>query len=621
MPCSLPSPALPHRPRPGLFPGPCRYFGCRFLALLAVLLAAPSIAQEEPKPEPPAAAAHEPTEAGVLTVGVEGLAEGPLRDNVLAHLDIHNFNGKPVPKESELQWLHANAERQIQTALQPFGYYEARIDGSLDRTAAGWQARYRIELGRTLPIVLADIRIYGEAAHDAVFQKLLDQTPLTKGAMLDQPKYEKFKQDLEALATERGYFDARFTEHAIQIDLQAYEAVVKLHYETGKRYQFGDISFKQNILSPKLLARYPRFKPSDPYDANQLLKLQGDLGGSNYFSQVRINPSPDAKTTTVPIDVELEPNKRHKYSAGLGYGTDTGPRGKLKVENRWINRQGHRYEAELQLSPIQSHLGGKYIIPGRDPVTEEYALNASYTRQDYEDQYFERFLLGGSWRQERGNWVRVYNLNLQQEDYQIADEPRFSSFLLVPGLDWTWVNADDRLNTKRGLLFGFGLRGATTALLSDIDFVQATARMKGIYALNDANRFIARAEIGSTWLDDDFQKLPASLRFFTGGDASVRGYAFNSIGPTNARNKVVGGKNLLVGSLEYERMVWNNWGVALFVDTGDAFNGASPELKTGAGLGVRWRSPLGPVRIDFATGLDRPPGDTFRFSFSIGPDL
>ncbi|MFZ1326936.1 MAG: autotransporter assembly complex family protein [Candidatus Contendobacter sp.] len=569
----------------------------------------------------PLATPSDPAALTTLTVQVEGLEVGPLLDNVLAHLDINRFNGKSAPKDSELQWLHANAERQIQAALQPFGYYEPTITSALNQTTGGWTAHYRIQLGRTLPIAMVDVRIYGEAGRDPVFQILLDKSPLNKGAVLDQPKYEQFKQNLEALATERGYFDARFTEHAIQIDLQAYEAVIKLYYETGKRYQFGALSFKQNILSPELLHRYPDFKASDPYDANELLKLQGDLGGSGYYSQVRINASPDAKTATVPVNVELEPNKPYQYSASLGYGTDTGPRGKLKVENRWLNPQGHHYEAELQLSPIQSYVGAKYLIPGKDPVTEEYALTASYTRQDYEEQYFERFALGGSWQREDGKWLKLYSLNLQQEEYQISDEPRSTSFLIMPGLNWTWVDADDRLFTTRGLLFGFEVRGASTAWLSDINFVQAQARLKGIYALNDDHRLIARGQMGATWMQEDFENLPASLRFYTGGDASVRGYAYNSIGPTDARNKVIGGKNLLVGSLEYERRVWNNWGVALFVDSGDAFNGASPELKTGAGVGARWRSPIGPVRIDFATGLDRPPGDTFRFSFSLGPDL
>ncbi|MGB4875337.1 MAG: autotransporter assembly complex family protein [Candidatus Competibacter sp.] len=587
--------------------------------LLCCLLfpAAPVTAQQQPEPPAPTDGA---TATGTLVVSVEGV-EGPLRDNVLGHLDINRFNGKPAPVETELQWLHANAERHIQEALQPFGYYEPKVESALNQTASGWEARYRIQPGRPLPIALVDVRMLGEAAQDPVFQKLLAQKPLAKGQTLEHAKYEQFKQNLEALATERGYFDARFVEHAIQIDLQAYEAVIKLHYDTGKRYRFGDISFKQNTLSPELLSRYPRFKPSDPYDANDLLRLQGDLGGSVYFSQVRINASPDAKTVSVPVEVELEPNKRHKYSAGLGYGTDTGVRGKVKVENRWVNRQGHHYEAELQLSPIKSFIGAKYLIPGSDPVTEEYALTASYTQQNYDDQDYERIALGGLFQQEIGKWLKIYSLNLQYEDYQIGNEPRSTSFLIIPGLNWTWVDADDRLFTSRGLLFGFEVRGASTALLSDINFLQGLLHLKWIHAFNDDNRIIARGDLGATAILEDFEKLPASLRFFTGGDSSVRGYAYNKIGPTNQEGQVIGGKNLVVGSLEYERRLWDNWGVAVFVDSGDAFNGASPELKTGAGIGARWRSPVGPVRIDFATGLDQPPGDAFRFSFSIGPDL
>ena len=580
--------------------------------------AAPLLAQEPPQPPTPA---QTTPSADTLTVRVEGVEEGPLRDNIIGHLDINRFDGKAAPDETQLQWLHANAERQIQDALQPYGYYEPTIESTLNRTASGWEAHYRIQLGRTLPIAAVDVRVLGQADEDPVFQKLLEKMPLVKGQVLDQSKYEQFKQNLEALATERGYFDARFVEHAIQIDLQAYEAAIKLHYDTGKRYLFGDITFKQNLLSPELLSRYPRFKPTDPYDANELLKLQGDLGGTTYFSQVRIDASPDAKTVTVPVEVALERNKKHKYSAGVGYGTDTGPRGKVKVENRWLNREGHHYEAELQLSPIKSYLGGKYMIPGPDPVTEEYALTANYTLQSYEDQDFERIAVGGLFQQEIGQWLRIYSLNLQYEDYQIGNEPRTSSFLIIPGLNWTWVNADDRLFTTHGVLFGFEVRGASTALLSDINFVQGLLHLKWIYSLNEDNRFIVRGDLGATAIREDFQKLPASLRFFTGGDASVRGYAYNTIGPTHDDGKDIGGKKLLVGGLEYERRVWNNWGIAVFVDSGDAFNGAAPEMKTGAGVGLRWRSPVGPVRIDFASGLDSPPGDAFRFSFSLGPDL
>ena len=566
------------------------------------------------------AAPETPASNNLLTLVVEGV-DGPLRDNILAVLELNRFAGKPAPDEIRLRWLHSNAEREIRQALEPFGYYEPSIESTLEQKTNGWEARYRVQPGRPLPIDAVDVRILGDGRQDPVFQKLLDHLPLQKGQTLDQSRYEQLKASLESLATERGYFDAHFTERVIRVDLQTYTAAIRLHYDTGPRYRFGDITFKQHILSPTLLNRYPRFKPGDPYDVRELLKLQSDLNSSAYFSQVEVNAPPDTATDTAPVHVELEPNRKHRYSTSLGYGTDTGPRGKLKVERRWLNHSGHHYTAELQLSPIKSLIGAKYLIPGADPTTDEYAINAGYIQQNYNQQQYQTWTLGGSWQSQDGLWLKNYNLNFQREQFQTGNEAESSSLLLIPGMNWTWIDADDRIYPKRGLLFGFGLRGAVQGLLSDISFVQGTVNLKAVYALNDDHRFIARGDFGTTLMSDDFTKLPTSLRFFAGGDANVRGYAYNSIGPTGEGGAVVGGKNMLVGSLEYEYRLWGDWSVATFIDSGDAFNGAAPEMKTGAGVGVRWRSPVGPVRIDFASGLDRPPGDTFRFSLSIGPDL
>ena len=325
---------------------------------------------------------------------------------------------------------------------------------------------------------------------------MLTRLPLAQGQVLNQLQYEQIKRTLEMLATERGYFNAQFTESTIRIDLEAYEATIHLHYDTGPRYRFGAITFKQDFLSPKLLNRYPRFKPGDPYDASDLLKLQGDLSGAPYFSQVQVNAPPDAATDTAPVNVELEPNKQRKYSAGLGYGTDTGARVKLRAEQRWLNRQGHHAEQELQWSTIKSLVGIKYKIPGADPTTDEYSLTAGYSQQDYNQQNYQLFTLGGGWQQQDGKWLKNYNLNYQYEQFSVGDQPTSSSLLLIPGLNWTWIDADDRLYPTRGLLFGFELRGASTALLSDLNFVQGVLRLKGVYALNDTSRFIARGDVG-----------------------------------------------------------------------------------------------------------------------------
>jgi translocation and assembly module TamA len=581
-----------------------------------ILVAEPLRAQDDAAP----IIATETRENGVLTVTVEGV-DGPLRDNVLAHLELNRFAGQAAPEESRMRWLHTRAETQIREALQPFGYYEPTIESTLNRIPNGREARYRIQPGRPLRIATLDVQILGEGQQDPAFQAVLTRLPLAQGQVLNQLQYEQIKRTLEMLATERGYFDARFTESTIRIDLEAYEATIHLHYDTGPRYRFGAITFNQDFLSPKLLNRYPRFKPGDPYDANDLLKLQSDLNGSPYFSQIQVNAPPDAATDTAPVNVELEPNKQRKYSAGLGYGTDTGARVKLRAEQRWLNRQGHHAEQELQWSTIKSLVGIKYKIPGADPTTDEYSLTAGYSQQDYNQQDYQLFTLGGGLQQQDGKWLKNYSLSYQYEQFSVGDQPTASSLLLIPGLNWTWIDADDRMYPTRGLLFGFELRGASTALLSDLNFVQGVLRLKGVYALNDTSRFIARGDVGATVISEGFDQLPTSLRFFTGGDASVRGYAYNSIGPTDSEGVVIGGKNLLVGSLEYEHRIWDGWSLATFVDSGDTFNGATPELKTGVGIGLRWRSPVGPVRIDLASGLDRPPGDAFRFSFSIGPEL
>lgn len=163
------------------------------------------------------------------------------------------------------------------------------------------------------------------------------------------------------------------------------------------------------------------------------MKLQSDLGNSNYFSRVEVNAPPDAGDDTAPVNVELDPGKQRKYSVGLGYGTDTGFRGKLRAEQRWLNPQGHHYEAELGYSQIKSLIGFKYMIPGTDPTTDEYAITAGYVRQNYDDKDYETYKVGGSLQQQDGKWLKNYNLNLQYDEYTIGNQPLEQSLLLIPG--------------------------------------------------------------------------------------------------------------------------------------------------------------------------------------------
>ncbi|HAI23845.1 MAG TPA: outer membrane protein assembly factor, partial [Alcanivorax sp.] len=118
----------------------------------------------------------------------------------------------------------------------------------------------------------------------------------------------------------------------------------------------------------------------------------------------------------------------------------------------------------------------------------------------------------------------------------------------------------------------------------------------------------------------DVTELPASIRFFAGGDASVRGFAYESLGPLDNDGEVIGGRHLLVGSLEYDHPISEQWSLAVFTDAGNAFNNFDDyEIRHSAGFGVRWRSPLGPIRVDFARGIEE--GREWRLHLSMGPDL
>ncbi|MCB1777542.1 MAG: hypothetical protein KDI50_08895, partial [Candidatus Competibacteraceae bacterium] len=449
------------------------HIGLSLVSLCLLLSTGALCAQEtgsEPADDPPSAPATESASpaprTGTLTVIVEGL-DDLLRDNVLAFLDINQFAGKPTPEEIQLNWLHQRAEDEIRQALQPFGYFEPTIKASLSRVGSGWEARYRVQAGRPMRITHLDVQVLGAGAQDPSFQTLLANLPLTEGQVLDQLKYEQIKSIMGSLATERGYFDAHFTEHTIRVDLQAYTATVRLHYDTAQRYRFGNITFKQDFLSPELLSRYPSFKSGDPYNVNQLLKLQTDLSGATYFSRVEVNAPPSAGTNIAPVDVELEPGKRYQYSIGVGYGTDTGFRGKLGVEDHRVNRHGHHYKAELGYSEIKSLVGFQYLIPGDNPVTDEYAITAGYIQQNDDDKDYHTYKIGGSLQMQDGKWLKNYSLDLQYDEYTIGNRPTTEeSLLLIPGVSWTWIDADDRTYPSRGLLFGFELRGATTALLS-----------------------------------------------------------------------------------------------------------------------------------------------------------
>jgi translocation and assembly module TamA len=548
---------------------------------------------------------------------VRGLSE-PLLGNVLAYLKLDE---EPCDAPDwRIAAQYDAAPRDIRSALEAYGYYDPRIQGDLEATEDCWRAVFDIEAGDPVRIRSLDVALEGEAERDAAFAAVLGRSPLAVGAPLDHGAYERLKRGWTELARERGYAEAEFVENRIDVYAAARTADIVLHFDSGPRYDFGSIALEQNVLSEPLVRSYLPFAAGEPYDNRKLTDLYVALADSGYFAEIDIRSlEPQALENEIPIEIALSGAPRRLVSYGIGFSTDTGPRLRFSRNNRRYNDRGHQFGIEAQLSPVTSEVTANYRFPHGDPRTEWINFDTGMKRENTESSESESLQFGARRIMERPNdWTRTQLLNLLIEDFEVADQVGRSR-LLMPGIGWRRTRADNEIRPQRGSRLSFEVRAAADQLGSDTSFLQAIAGGKWVWSLPSAARILVRAELGLTE-ERSFADLPPSVRFFAGGDNSVRGYDFEALGPTDADGKVVGGSSLVVGSIEYERPLVGRWALALFVDSGNAFADANFEPRTGAGLGVRWQSPLGPIRVDVAHPFDDPT-TRWRLHVTLGPDL
>ncbi|MCB1857384.1 MAG: outer membrane protein assembly factor [Gammaproteobacteria bacterium] len=555
-----------------------------------------------------------------LTVRVEGVS-GEQEKNVLAYLEIYQAKGEKDITLQRIELLHARAAQQIEEALLPFGFFRPKILSSLKQSGRGssaeWSAHYVIDPGPPIRLAAVDYRITGEGAGDKAFAR---EFPLQPGDLLDQRLYEERKTELLESAAERGYLKPELLASEIVIDRDAYQASIKLHFDTGPKYYLGEIRFEQDELDPEFLASYLNVKPGEPYNVEKILRLQGNLLGTDYFRQVEITPLLDeSRDNRVPVDIFTSPNPNNKYRFGVGFATDYGPRVTLDWNIRRVNRRGHKGIAKLLLSPGLQEVSGEYRIPIQNPSSDYISIKPEYIGYDTESRQGDVYQLLFAHSTGLNEWRRTLGVDLKFENYEVADD-RDNTRELVPYVSWSRTKTNNPIFTTRGKREKLVLLGSGEGLVSTASYLQLQASGKWIRGLGQDYRILARADLGAT-LANDVLDLSGSRRFFAGGDVSIRGFGLDETGPTNRSGEVVGGRYLAVGSLELERRVDRKWSVAAFVDGGNALDpDYDNHLAMGAGIGVRWLSPIGQIRLDLASALSED-GNPWRFHIVIGPDL
>lgn len=552
-----------------------------------------------------------------VEVVVDGLSS-EMKRNVLSSMMLANAASGGRLSEGEARRLAARAPREIEKALQPFGYYKPVIRDQLDASGDSWKARYEVEPGPPLLVSSVDVKVTGPGAQLPRFQQVVRDFPLKRGSRLEHTPYETLKSGLSQAAAQNGYLDATFLKRRIEVDLEADTASVEVHFETGPRYLFGPVRFHQDILDSAFVWDFVKFRTGDPFSMDSLIAMQRALGASPYFSRVEVEPLRDqAKDLVVPIDVRLERAKALRYTLGGGYGTDTGVQGEATLEFRQLNKMGHRAKLRVMISELRDEVSTQYQLPRAFGRQQLLTYSVALLDERTDAQRTRGGSLGMTLTRER-TWQQSYGLFFQRQQFTVGVDTGRPD-LFFPEIWWTHLRSDDRLQPRRGHRFKILVRAASQQVLSDVSFTQVSLETKGIWSPSKRDRLIARVDAGAT-RSDQFRQLPPGIRFFAGGAQSVRAYGYQELGPHDANGEPLGGKRLEFGSLEVEHRLFGSWGLAGFYDIGDALERFGDPVSSGAGAGVRWFSPVGMVRLDYAWPI-HDPSHGRQIQFSIGPDL
>ncbi len=555
--------------------------------------------------------------------------------------------------------LEGEVRRRTQEAMRVYGYYEPDI--TLER-ATDERVWLEIEPGPQVEIEILSINVEGDASEDPPFQQAVKDFPLKEGDALRHAPWDRLSSQFSGLAIERGYFDWGFTDRRMEVRPYLQSARLYMDFDSGPRYQFGATSITGSHIELDRLRRMQPFEQGDPYLAQSLAEYNQSLAETGWFSSVSVRPRLEtAQELTIapsgggarwwseatasqperprlssaalasalrinkrddaqlPIDISVTPADRHQFEVGIGYATDVGPRLRFGWDQPWINRYGHSLDHDLYLSAPEQRFTGVYNVPLEDPLRDSYRLQYGVRNVDDSDtKSLEGTVeLARRWQFDN-DWVQTLYFRTTYEDFEQGGEAD-EVWLFYPGIQWSRT----RTRPQRFPLWGdrqqLSIEYSDTVWGSDATFARITGDTEWIRMVGNDNRFLARVSVGAIETDD-FAKIPPSLRFFAGGDRSVRGYSYESLSPRNDEGRLRGGQQMLTSTLEYQRRVTGDWWGATFVDNGDAFDNWGPnDLKTGAGAGVRWVSPVGPIRFDIAHPFDHE--DDWRLHFSIGPEF
>ncbi|WP_127959934.1 autotransporter assembly complex protein TamA [Serratia microhaemolytica] len=558
--------------------------------------------------------------AANIQLKVEGLT-GELDRNVQARLSAI------APEEVSAEGRsRARIETAIRQGLRPLGYYEPTIDFTFNdkRKLLPPQLLVKVDPGEPVRIAGSQIKLSGAAQYDEDYQELVSISEPTIGEILNHGKYDSFRDSLSGLALRKGYFDANLVRNQLGVEKRSRRAFWDIEFDSGERYYFGKVKFTGGQIRQDYLKNLVPFNQGDYYSSNDLAELNRRLSATGWFNSIVVSPDFSAvdEHRVLPLEALLTPRNSNIMELGAGFSTDIGPRVRGTWRKPWLNDRGHSFTVSTNLSKPEQQLDLSYRIPlQRSPLEQYYLLQSGFKRTDLNDTRSDstKMVVSRNWDLSTG-WQRAINLSWRLDHFtqgMVSND----TMLLYPGASVSRTRVRGGLMPEWGDSQRYSVDISNSLWRSDVDFLLLQAQNAWIRTLADKHRFVTRAQFG--WIETNtFEQVPPDLRFFAGGDRSIRGYRFQSISPRDEAGLLTGASKLMVGSVEYQYNLTGRWWGAMFFDGGQAVNDIKQQdIKTGAGMGIRWQSPVGPIKLDVAVPIRDDETRKMQFYIGLGPEL
>lgn len=499
---------------------------------------------------------------------------------------------------------------QVLDALQPYGYLRAQAEVHI---VSEKKAAIHVIPGPLTYISSLEIKLTGEGSNHPQLLKTVRDIPLHVGDPLLMQQYNKAKLSITNTAERLGYLHGTYSTSQVLIK-ENNTAAITLIFDTGPLFYFGQVQFNPTTIRPELLHRFVPFQYHQTYSTDLVLKLNNDLASSGYFSSVVVKPQ-ITDSTTVPIAVQLQPVPKYSYSLGAGYGTDTGVRGRAGLYVVPVNDKGHKFNTIAQGSFTQNALQAQYLIPGKNPITDQYNITGNFSNLNYPTGYSNAYLLSLGQQHNLSYFKRALSLNALYESFNYSQQPNNYEFMLYPKAKFTFSKTSSPLFSPSGYSLSLTALGASKEALSKHSFAQGILDAKAAYMIQPIRlRLYAHTLQGVTSINDITQ-LPLSLALLLGGTDNLKAFSFNSIGP---------GKITSFGGFELQKEVVKNWYAIAFYDAGAVYNPSLKSTLYDAGAALMWVSPIGPIKLGLAQEISQTfqrIGTNPRLVISMGPDL